>query len=209
MKNVLITGGAGFIGYHLARNLLKYDYEIDLLDNYSRGVKDVYIDDLRKNKRVKFINGDLLNIETLSNLGNNYAHIYHLAAIIGVKHVLKAPYSVLNNNHQMLVNCLNICYSQKNIEKFIFASTSEIYAGALQYYGLEFPTPESTPITVTQFNEPRTSYMLSKIYGECICLHSGLPVTIVRPHNFYGPRMGLSHVIPELMNKIRKKGENS
>jgi UDP-glucuronate decarboxylase len=48
---------------------------------------------------------------------------------------------------------------------------------------------------------PRTSYMLSKLYGEALCLSSGVPVTIVRPHNFYGPRMGMSHVIPELLSR--------
>ena len=55
---------------------------------------------------------------------------------------------------------------------------------------------------VSDPHEARSSYMLSKIYGEALCLHSGLPVTIIRPHNFYGPRMGLSHVIPELMKKV-------
>ena len=65
-----------------------------------------------------------------------------------------------------------------------------------------FPTKEDTPLTITDLNEARTSYMLSKIYGESMCINSMLPITIIRPHNFYGPRMGLSHVIPELMKKV-------
>ena len=66
-----------------------------------------------------------------------------------------------------------------------------------------------TPLTINDLNNERTSYMLSKIYGEAMCLHSGLPITIVRPHNFYGPRMGLSHVIPELMKKIINNNQES
>jgi len=115
---------------------------------------------------------------------------------------LKAPYKVLTKNYTLLDNALEIARCQKNLKKFVFASTSEVYAGTLINYGLKFPTPESTPLTVSDSGENRTSYMLSKIYGEVMCLHSGLPTTIIRPHNFYGPRMGLSHVIPELMKKI-------
>jgi Nucleoside-diphosphate-sugar epimerases len=109
---------------------------------------------------------------------------------------------VLDKNIRLLKNTLEIANHQKNLTRFIFASTSEIYAGALNHYGLDFPTPETTPLTINSLNEPRTSYMLSKIYGEAMCLHSDLPATIIRPHNFYGPRMGLSHVIPELMKKV-------
>ena len=99
-------------------------------------------------------------------------------------------------------NALEIAKSQKKLERFVFASTSEVYAGTLNHYGLVFPTTESTPLTISNLHEARSSYMLSKIYGETMCLHSGIPVTIIRPHNFYGPRMGLSHVIPELMKKV-------
>ena len=60
---------------------------------------------------------------------------------------------------------------------------------------------EDTPLTVADLERPRTSYMLSKIYGEALCRYSGLPFTIVRPHNVYGPRMGMAHVVPELLDR--------
>jgi nucleoside-diphosphate-sugar epimerase len=202
MKKVLITGGAGFIGYHLANKLLDSDYQIDLLDNFSRGVNDAQITALAKKERVNLINADLLFPNIQKKLDKDYSYIYHFAAVIGVQHVLKSPYDVLDKNIRLLQNALEVANHQKNLIRFLFASTSEIYAGTLYHYGLEFPTPESTPLTVNDLNEARTSYMLSKIYGEAMCLHSGLPVTIFRPHNFYGPRMGLSHVIPELMKKV-------
>ena len=202
MKKILITGGAGFIGYHLANKLLENNYQIDLLDNFSRGIKDSHLAKLANNNKINLINEDLLKSSTIDHYDRTYNFIYHLAAVIGVKHVLKAPYDVLTKNYILLQNALEIARRQKNLERFVFASTSEVYSGTLNQFGLEFPTPESTPLTVASLNKARTSYMLSKIYGETMCLHSGLPVTIVRPHNFYGPRMGLSHVIPELMKKV-------
>ncbi len=208
MKKVLITGGAGFIGYHLATQLLKSNYKIDLLDNFSRGVHDAQIDALATHDNINLINSDLLQSDILYGVENDYQHIYHLAAIIGVQHVLESPYNVLENNFILLQNALNIAKKQKDLRRLLFASTSEVYAGTLNHYGLEFPTQETTPLTVNDLTEARTSYMLSKIYGEAMCLQSGLPVTIIRPHNFYGPRMGLSHVIPELMKKIIESNSN-
>ncbi len=202
MKKVLITGGAGFVGYHLAIKLLESDYQIDILDNFSRGINDTQISTLAKSGRVNLINADLLLPDIQNKVNKDYSYIYHLAAVIGVQHVLKSPYDVLDKNIRLLRNAFDIAQDQKDLDRFVFASTSEIYAGTLNHYGLEFPTPEKTPLTINSLDESRTSYMLSKIYGEAMCLHSGLPVTIIRPHNFYGPRMGLSHVIPELMKKV-------
>lgn len=178
------------------------DYQIDLLDNFSRGVNDAQLTNLAENDKINLINADLLQSTTIDQLNYDYAYIYHLAAVIGVQHVLKSPYDVLTKNFTLLQNALEIARRQKKLERFVFSSTSEVYVGTLNHYGLEFPTPESTSLTVSDLHEARTSYMLSKIYGEAMCLHSGLLVTIIRPHNFYGPRMGLSHVIPELMKKV-------
>ena len=199
MKKVLITGGAGFIGYHLAKKLTQGNYKVEILDNFSRGVNDSALSDL--SKKVKLIEFDLLK-EGINKLDKDYAYIYHLAAIVGVGNVLKSPYGVLDKNVSLLNKAIALGQNQKNLSRFIFTSTSEVYAGTLKYYGLEFPTLESTPLTVGELSQSRTSYMLSKIYGEAMALQSSLPTTIVRPHNFYGPRMGLSHVIPELMKKI-------
>ena len=91
------------------------------------------------------------------------------------------------------MNAIDIAKKQKRLKRLLFASTSEVYAGTLRYHGLEFPTTEETPLTVSDLRHPRTSHMLSKIYGEALLRQSNLPYTIFRPHNFYGPRMGMSH----------------
>ena len=104
----------------------------------------------------------------------------------------------------MTLNLIEFAKLNKNLKRFIYTSTSEVYAGTLKSYGLVFPTPESTELVIPSLSKPRTSYMLSKLYGEALCYSSGLPITIIRPHNIYGPRMGFSHVIPELFMRINK-----
>ena len=76
-----------------------------------------------------------------------------------------------------------------------------MYAGTLKHFTLAVPTPESTALTVSAVSEPRTSYMLSKLMGEAMLQQAGIPFTIFRPHNIYGPRMGMAHVIPEQLKQ--------
>ena len=202
MKKVLITGGAGFIGYHLCIKLIKQGFKVDIADNFKRGMIDFELRNLIKLNKVNLIKTDLLNIN-LNDWKRDYDLIFHLAAIIGVKHVNKDPKGVALQNVYLLDNVIKIAYKQKNLNKLIFFSTSEVYSGTLKYYGLKIPTPEKTTITIDDLNTNRTSYMLSKIYGEYICnISENLPHINIRPHNFYGPRMGFSHVIPELLSKM-------
>lgn len=204
----LITGGAGFIGYHLTKELVAEGYKVVLADNFSRGVEDSFLKELEKNPNITFISADLMEKENVMKLGTDFDYIYHLAAIIGVQNVLHHPYDVLDKNVELLIHMIELAKVQQHMRRFIFASTSEIYAGTLQYYDMKIPTPEETPLTITPLEHPRTSYMLSKIYGEAMLQQSGLKFTIIRPHNFYGPRMGMSHVIPELLNKAYFSEEN-
>lgn len=201
VMKALITGGAGFIGYHQANELLKEGYKVVLIDNFARGVQDSFLGELEQNPQVTLMSMDIMERQNLLELDNDFDYIYHFAAIIGVQNVLEHPYDVLRINIELLFNMIDFAKKQKRLKCFIFASTSEVYAGTLQYYNMVIPTPESTALTVSALEHPRTSYMLSKIYGEAVMQQSGLPFVIIRPHNFYGPRMGMSHVIPELLKK--------
>ena len=138
----LITGGAGFIGYHLTKELLTQGYEVVLADNFSRGVEDSFLKELEKNPNVTFISGDLMEKENVMRLGVDFDYIYHLAAIIGVQNVLNHPYEVLEKNVELLIHMIEFARAQQHLQRFIFASTSEIYAGTLQYYDMAIPTPE-------------------------------------------------------------------
>ena len=198
---ILITGGAGFIGYHLTRKLTAEGHKVVIVDDFSRGVKDSFLKELQQDYDVELKSGNLLDTAIVDEIESDYDYIYHLAAIIGVQNVLNRSYDVLANNVILTINAIDIAKKQEHLKRIRFASTSEVYAGTLSYHGLEFPTTEDTPLTVSDLKHPRTSYMLSKIYGEALLRQSNVPYTIFRPHNFYGPRMGMSHVIPELLRK--------
>lgn len=199
---VLIAGGAGFLGFHLARRLLVDEYEVDLLDNFARGVQDSDLNSLvDRFSNARLLRADFLSIEDVKNVSNDYRYIFNMAAIVGVKHVMSSPYKVLVDNLNLAHHLIEIGKRQKNLERFFFPSTSEVNSGTLEYFDLPIPTPEDYPLTISNLKRPRTSYMLSKIVGECLCHYSDLPFTIFRPHNIYGPRMGMSHVIPEQLKK--------
>ena len=209
MKKILITGGSGFLGLHLANRLFDAGHKIDLVDNFSRGKKDQELEEFISHEGVRIFNLDLRDKSVLSELDQDYDYIYHLAAIVGVKNVLEAPYRVLSENISMLDNLLGFADSQKGLERFVFASTSEVYAGSLPFSFMEVPTAEDTPLTLPDLKHNRTSYMLSKICGEVMCNYANVPTTIVRPHNVYGPRMGMAHVIPELLKKAQALSDGS
>ncbi len=198
---ILITGGAGFIGFHLAKKLAGSGYRICLVDNLTRGIQDKDLAELLLDKKVSFVEANLLDHDAVAGLGVDFEAIFHLAAIVGVRHVLRRPYDVLAQNTRMLDNVITLARRQTVCSRLLFASTSEIYAGTLEHFDLAVPTPEHTPLALTALESPRTSYMLSKIMGEAMVQHSGVPFTIFRPHNIYGPRMGMAHVIPEQLKK--------
>ena len=176
---------------------------VDLLDNFSRGVRDPDLEQVLDCDEARLYQIDLLDPD-FTVLDQDYDAIFHLAAIIGVAHVLQRPFQVLTHNVVMHQNVLRFAHQQSSLKRLLFASTSEVYAGTLQAHGMDIPTPESTPLTLSPLDHPRSTYMLSKLYGEAMCHHAQIPFTIFRPHNVYGPRMGLSHVIPELYSKIRQ-----
>lgn len=199
---VLITGGAGFIGAALAKTLAEAKIKVDLVDNLSRGTQDAYLNALLTKAGVEFFERDLLSPNAVEGLPTDVTHIVHLAAILGVNNVLEQPFKTLRDNVALLNTLISYGHRLKQLQRFLFASTSEVYAGSLLYLpNFLIPTPETVPLALPSLAEPRTTYMLSKLYGEALITHAGLPFTIIRPHNIYGPRMGLSHVIPQLLEK--------
>lgn len=199
-----ITGGAGFIGARLAAALAADGLEVEIVDNLSRGVEDAELQALVAGGRVRFHNIDLLTPGAFDGFGDDHGYVVHLAAILGVQNVLDRPYQTLRENILLQEATIAFARRQKDLQRLLFTSTSEVYAGSVLYLDPPFPTPEDTPLALPPLAEPRTSYMLSKIYGEAMLIHAGLPFTIVRPHNVYGPRMGMAHVVPQLLEKAHR-----
>ncbi len=204
---VLITGGAGFIGAHLAGRLLAEDARVDLIDDFSRGRKDSDLAALAARPGLRCIARDLSAPGGFDDLGTDYDLMFHLAAIVGVANVTRQPAAVLRRNLEVQLAAMDFARRQIRLRRFVFASTSEVHAGTQARFDLPIPTPEDAPVALPDLVQPRSTYLLSKLYGEALCHHADLPFTIVRPYNIYGPRMGMAHVIPELLQRAERAPE--
>lgn len=210
MKRAIVTGGSGFIGYHLAEYLSeKKDMEVTVIDNFARGKPDDMFAELIQKKNVFFLNADMTEKCFYEQLSGKYDYIYHLAAINGTRNFYEKPYEVLRANILTLMNMLEWCTPQ-NCGAFLYSSSSEAYAGTINCYLDEhpeyMPTSEDIPLVIDNVGNPRWSYGGSKLIGEILAVNYGrvhlLPVKIIRYHNIYGPRMGFDHVIPEFIGRI-------
>jgi len=211
-SRILITGGAGFIGYHLASYLAgREGCELTLIDDLSRGRTDDALNALAERANVRLVTGDLTRPDAFDQLEPDFDYIYHMAAIVGVKNVVSRPRDVLNVNALATIHCYEFAARCPNLKRVLFASTSEVYAGTLKHFGMDVPTPETTPIALDDVASPRCSYALSKLFGEAVAASwreaTGLPSTVVRFHNVYGPRMGFFHVMPEMFVKVMAGGD--
>ncbi len=206
MSNHIIFGGAGFFGFFLAKKLSeKKEDKIYIIDDLSRGKFDKDLKILLGKKNIFFVKVNLTDFKNFRKIKiNNFHYIYNFAAIVGVKNVLNSPSNVLIKNYEIQKNIIKFSKKQRNLRRVYFSSTSEVFYGSVKNKFAKFPTKEDDLIVLDKLNNPRTTYMISKIYCEYLLIHSGLPYTIFRLHNIYGPRMGTSHVIPELINKISK-----
>jgi len=203
---ILITGGAGFIGFHLAKHLTDDGNIVVVCDNLFRGQVDDDFVSLLRRSNISFVNVDLSIKENLNELDSDFDLVYHLAAINGTRYFYEVPHKVLRNNILLLLNMLDWLNSGM---KMVWTSSSEVYAGTVAMGKASVPTTEGVAVAIDDISNPRFSYAASKIAGESLCLSYvrayGLRIAIVRPHNIYGPRMGYDHVIPQLISRILER----
>jgi UDP-glucose 4-epimerase/UDP-glucuronate decarboxylase len=210
-ERVLITGGAGFVGLHLARRLLADGAEVTLLDDFSRGREDA---DLRAqvggashagtagSGTVELVVHDLTKPVPSGLLRGGYDSVYHLAAVVGVRKAGEQPGLVLNVNLRAALNVLDWCLASRPGAVFL-SSTSEVMDGAARLGLASFPVPEDAPFALPDPALPRASYALSKVAAERLFAQCAdeFRVRIGRYHNIYGPRMGYDHVIPQFIGR--------
>ncbi len=212
MNQIVITGGAGFIGFHLACYHAELGDKVILLDNFfkSEGNRDDELDELLTNENVKIFQVDLKKPITNVGVSGNIDIVYHLAAINGTRLFYEIPYEVCRDNLLLTLNLLNWLENYKT-GRILYSSSSEVYAGADKFNLLKIPTDEHVPVIFPQPTDVRFSYGTSKFMGEFLCIYFGkkfnVPASVIRYHNIYGPRMGDKHVIPEFALRL-KEGEN-
>ncbi len=180
MATILITGGAGFIGSHLANALVLEDHRVVIVDNLSRGKKE------RVNQSALFYKADIENQSDLSRIfqTEHPSYVFHLAAHIDVRKSVEQPSRDAMANIIGTLNLLELSARHK-IKKFVFASSG----GAL--YGDQAPLPTPETHNGIALANPISPYGIAKLCAENYILFFsrsvGLPYSILRFANVYGP----------------------
>ncbi len=196
-KRILITGGAGFIGSHLANELVK-DNNITVIDNFSTGSKD-NIQSLVGNSNFEIVEGSILDKDLMEPLIKNCDIIYHLAAAVGVRLIVEDPVHTIETNIFGSEIILGLANEYK--KQIFIASTSEVYGKSEK---APFREQDDTVSGSTQM--PRWSYACSKAVDEFLALayfkQYGLGVVIGRLFNTIGPRQTGQYgmVVPRFVN---------
>ena len=197
MSRVLVTGGAGTIGAAVVRHLLADPaYEVRVSDQrpapqWMREGCEVHTGDLRSPEHAKAAM-------------EGCTHVVHLAAIVGgIANFHRLPYTLTDVNNA-LYNAVIGAAIALEVERLVYVSSSMVFERAEL-----FPTPEDY---LPRCPVPRSAYGYSKLTGEVYCRAAheehGLPYTIVRPFNAYGPgekpdaEPGIAHAVPDLINKV-------
>ncbi len=205
--HVLITGGAGFIGSHLARALLERGDTVAVLDNLSTGSFD-NIKPLAHHPLYAFAIDDLSNALVLDRLASRADAIVHLAAAVGVQLVVEQPTETIETN--VLGTHAVLAAARRYRCRTLIASTSEVYGK-----GVRLPFVEDDDLLLGSSTRSRWSYAASKLLDEFLGLAAyrqyGLPVTIMRFFNTVGPgqsgRYGM--VVPRFVRAASAQGGDS
>ena len=201
---ILVTGCAGFIGFHLAKKLLKKKIKvigIDAIDAYySKNLKISRLNILKKFKNFKFYKNDLKNFDKSLKIlkRENIKHIIHLAAQPGVRISFKNPLNTLNNNVISFLNILEIARIKK-ISKFIYASSSSIY-GDSKIYPFNEKDNENIPISVYGSTK-YTNEILASSYSR----NFKLKCVGLRFFTVYGPYGRPDMAYYSFLDNLRKK----
>ena len=203
---VVILGAAGFIGFHIASYLVKNDkHDLLLIDNFTNGKLDTAFEELISDVSIDFRNLDLTLQSSYENLFYKNDIVFNCAALNGTQNFYSKPVDVIRNS--AITAILAAEYSSiSNVQKYVYFGSSESYAGGLDLEIIDLPTKENVPLIVPDIGNVRWSYGASKTLGEIATISNHeqhkLNFLIVRLHNIYGPRMGIKHVIPDLIQRF-------
>lgn len=196
-KKVLLTGGAGFIGSHIAEELLKKDYHVRIIDNFSTGKKEnlkSFVGD------VELIEGDIRDFNTVAKVVNGMQIVIHQAALPSVPRSISDP---VTTNDVNVTGTLNLlwCAVQNKTEKFLFASSSSVYGNCNELVKHEkIVTNPLSPYAVTKLTGENYCRVFSETYDlQTVCL---------RYFNVFGPRQDpnsqYSAVIPKFISTMKR-----
>jgi NAD dependent epimerase/dehydratase len=193
-KRILVTGADGFIGSHLTETLLDMGCRVRALSQYNSFNDWGWLEVIKGRDNLEVVCGDVRDPHFCKEITKEIDVIFHLAALIAIPYSYVAPDSYVDTN---IKGTLNICQAarENGCIRVIHTSTSEVYGTALYV-----PIDENHPL------QPQSPYSASKIGADQMALSFhlafGLPVTIARPFNTYGPRQSARAVIPTIITQI-------
>ena len=194
-KKVLVTGGAGCIGFEVSRQLRKYGFEPIIYDLAEKIMQISKYDEINK-----YICGSILDKAMLNHSMKSVDYVIHLAALLGVERTETEPLRCLEINIEGTKNVIEACLTN-NINKFIFASSSEVYG-----------EPIEKKVTEVSMTQGKTVYAISKLAGEeylkAVCKHHKIfKGIILRYFNTFGPFQTAQFAIPNFIRSVKKKKE--
>jgi nucleoside-diphosphate-sugar epimerase len=212
-RRLLITGGAGFLGYYLVQSVLHWNRRrgdgrgchVTVYDNFVRGVPG-WLTGLREPKNLRVVQHDIS--KPLPTDTGEYDFIIHAASVASPTYYRRYPIETMDANVAGLRSLLEYCRGREGTERpvrgFLFFSSSEIYGDPAAD---AIPTPETYRGNVS-CTGPRACYDEAKRFGETLCVnfahHLGLPIAIARPFNNYGPGLKITdrRVLPDFARDI-------
>jgi dTDP-glucose 4,6-dehydratase len=190
-KKFLVTGGSGFIGNEVVRQLLEKGAVVTILDNFSSGKKNY----LSSHKNLKIVRGSIENEGIVAKSVKDQEVVINLAALPFIPDSYDHPLEFFKVNTLGSVNAIVQSIKSKSVSSFVQISSSEVY-GSAQY----IPMDENHPTL------PHSTYAVSKLAADraAFSLHKehGFPIVIIRPFNSYGPRFTQPYIIPEIIKQI-------
>ena len=190
----LVTGAGGFIGSHLAAELVKQGHSVRAFVRYNSRNSWGWLEGSPIREDMQIISGDIRDYDLVKEAVKGCDTVFHLAALIGIPYSYLSPLAYVKTNVEGTYNVLQAARESGGV-RVIHTSTSEIY-GTAQYV----PIDEKHPIN------PQSPYAASKASADLLALSFhrsfGLPVTVVRPFNTYGPRQSARAVIPTVIGQI-------
>ena len=195
-KRVLVTGAGGFIGSHLVELLIREGHEVRALVRYNgrddRGHLDRLPDEIKS--AIEVHRGDLKDPEAVRKAVEGRAWVFHLGALIAIPYSYENPLDVVQTNVVGTAHVLDACRANRGLERVVLTSTSEVYG-----------TAQFVPITESHPLRGQSPYAATKIgadaLGESYHRAFGLPVSILRPFNTFGPRQSARAIIPTIISQ--------
>ena len=195
-KKVLVTGADGFIGIHLTETLLEAGYDVKAFVYYNSFNRWGWLDSfpIEKLQEIEIVTGDIRDPNGVSEAMAGTDMVFHLAALVAIPFSYHSPDSYVDTN---IKGTLNVLQAGRRLEteRIIITSTSEVY-GSAQYTPIDesHPFQGQSPYSATKIGADRLAESFYRSFG--------MPISIVRPFNTYGPRQSARAVIPTIISQL-------